>query len=136
MRLTVSDLAPQRLTCPNCLAHLVNPHWGQAPTSSSDTQLNVRPPPLLPLDHQGHRDTRASAFALAAFAVIFGGASLLSFQLHGWKIGTILALFAVASVVTIILQLRYKPDETGGQIAAAMNETIHMIAGGCLKVDL
>src|SRR5216110_3362554 len=110
-RLSVSDLAPQRLTCPNCLAALINPRWGQAPAPSAAQPPAAVPRRVFSVDYQVQRDTRGSVFALAAFAVVLAGAAALSFRIPGGaKVGTALALFAVLCGATIYLQWRYKPD--------------------------
>src|SRR2546423_4263813 len=51
-RLSVSDLAPQRLTCPNCLAALINPRWGQAPAPPADQSQAAFPRRVFSVDYQ------------------------------------------------------------------------------------
>jgi hypothetical protein len=138
--LTVSELAPAHLTCPNCLARLINPRWraAPAPTSTSDLEYQItRAKRVLPLDDQVRRDMRGSNVALAAFAVIFGTASAVSFRIPGGvKVGVALAIFALLSGITIFLQWRFGPDEPAGQIAGAVGATLQSLGGGCLAVGV
>jgi hypothetical protein len=136
-RLTVSELAPKRLTCPNCLGALVNPHWSQTPAPTISVHMQMQPRRVFSVDHQVQRDARGTGLVLAGVAVLFAAASFISFNIpQGWKIGTGLALLAVLCVVTIFLQWRYSPDEPAGQIAAAVGDVLMTLAGGFLKIAL
>jgi len=136
-RLTVSELAPRQLTCPNCLARLINPRWGEDPKPSKSLSEDVRPRKVISLDRQVHRDMRSSIFVLAGTAAVFAAGAVISFKLpHGAKIGTILAVLAILAVATIVAQLRFDPDEPAGEVAANVGEALALVAGGCLKIGL
>jgi hypothetical protein len=68
--LTVSENAPPRVSCPRCLAPLVNP---ASPASG------VRPVPVLPLDMQVERDTRFGWWLLIGLIGLLGIAAAFSF---------------------------------------------------------
>ena len=93
--LTVSDNAPAKLTCPNCLGKLINPMAGQ-----------VRPMKVIPVDEQVARDTASTRYlfvglvifvALGAWltAAAIGGASAV---FHLIILGLILAFLVVAII--------------------------------------
>lgn len=100
-RLTVSDNAPRRLTCPRCLARIDRP-----------AALPV-PPPLpmqvIPIDDQAHRDTRVATFAIVAFSFLLVIGLLLGLrtELSG-RLLVIALLIAVAIGCAQLLRVRQR----------------------------
>jgi hypothetical protein len=62
-KLTVSDRAQQRLTCPRCLAPLLNPY-------AVDSSQPMAPRPVIPLEQQIARDQSLSRGGLIAIIVL------------------------------------------------------------------
>ena len=68
--LTLSENAPPLVTCPRCLAALVNP---ASPLSG------VRPVPVIPLDRQVERDTRIGTWVLISLLGLLTVAAIVTF---------------------------------------------------------
>jgi hypothetical protein len=71
--LTISDTAPRLLTCPRCIAQLINPYAADAPPQTA-------PRPVIPLEQQVSRDQSLSRGGLIAMMVLLtiGGLVLIA----------------------------------------------------------
>jgi hypothetical protein len=65
--LTVSDNAPLKLTCPNCLGRIVNPTAGQ-----------VKPLPVIPVDQQVATDTSSTRWLFIGLVIVVGVGAFLT----------------------------------------------------------
>ena len=94
--LTVSAQAPPRVSCPRCLAALVNP--------ASPASGVPRPVPVLPLDRQIERDTRLGGWLFAGTLALMSVAAFFTFVMgngrDGWFV--LLLIGGLATVVYFV----------------------------------
>ena len=91
--LTVSDNAPARLTCPNCLARLQNPRAGQA-----------RPLPVIPVDQEATADASATTRVFFALIALLGIGIVMSLVSNGSS-GLFVLVIAGSLIGLIVLGL-------------------------------
>ena len=87
--LTVTEIAPPRVSCPRCLAALDNPASLMSPT---------RPVPVIPLDQQVERDTHWSSYLICGLLILFGLAAIISFSQAGLRQG-VFVLVVIGGIV-------------------------------------
>ena len=102
LTLTVSEHAPPRVSCPRCLAALVNP---ASPLSG------VRPMPVIPLDRQVERDTRLSTFLTYGLLVVLAIAAAVTMVGGAPRAGLFVALLlgGLAALVYFLRAARARP---------------------------
>lgn len=89
--LTVSENAPPRVTCPRCLAMVVNPA----------SLESVGPRPVLPLDDQVARDAKVSTAAVIALLAVMGTALFVSYSAGDLRAFRFVLLLTLAIVVCL-----------------------------------
>lgn len=98
--LTVSEHAPPRVSCPRCLAALVNP--------ASPASGVPRPVPVLPLDRQVERDTSLGGWLFAGTLALMSVAAFFTFLMgsgrDGWFV--LLLMAGLAMVVYFLAAAR------------------------------
>jgi hypothetical protein len=96
--LTVSEHAPRHLSCPRCLARLVNP----AAPDSEDTSFPIAPVPVIPLDRQVERDTHIGRWVLLLLMGLMTIAAFMSFGARQ-PIGGLFVLILMAALGTFVM---------------------------------
>src|SRR5689334_1713762 len=133
--LTVSERAPRELSCPNCLARVVNPGGREALAPPRDSS---RPPPLpvrvIPLDYQVERDKRGVDVLLAIQALLFGAGAVASYLVPQMReLAFLLALACIALVVTTVVLARRSTTDVSARTIATVAKSL---AGGCMLMGL
>jgi hypothetical protein len=105
-RLTVSDAAQQRLTCPRCLAELLNPH-------GVDPSKQTAPRPVIPIEQQVSRDQSLSRGGLIAIMVLLTIGGMI--MIGGMNLGAVgkiltLVLLTAAAAGLVMIGLRSKSE--------------------------
>jgi hypothetical protein len=85
-QLTVTESAPPRVTCPVCLAALVNP--------ASPYSGVPRPVPVIPLDHQVARDTRWVTWLIYALLALLAFMAIVTIAHGTFRSGMYMILIA------------------------------------------
>jgi hypothetical protein len=105
-KLTVSDTAPRLLTCPRCVAQLINPY-------ATDPSTQIAPRPVIPLERQVSRDQSAGRGALIAIMILLaiGGIVMVGAMDLG-TVGRILTLVLLtgAAAGLVMIGLRSKSE--------------------------
>ena len=119
-KLTVSDAAPKLLTCPRCLAQLINPYAMEPSTQSA-------PRRVIPLEQQISRDQSLSRGGLIAIMVLLAiGGLVMIGQMHLGAIGTLLTLVlltgAAAALVMIGLRSKAESDAVSSMTQQLSNQ--------------
>ena len=106
--ITVSAAAPPRLTCPSCLAAIVNP--GVPPELPGELQLQA-PLPVLPLETEVRWDRIASRVAAAAVGmVLLTGVLMVAGSVRpGTWTGPLLVLLIIAALGGTVLAAALRP---------------------------
>ena len=112
-QLSVVEGAPPRLTCPRCLALLVNPAVGPSDTGTAPPAVRRPPLPVIPLDRQVRRDSRATDIAvLVTSGLVVAGFVLVGtdFQLGTVGILLLILLLAAVGIGVLVIGTRGGPN--------------------------
>ena len=94
--LVVPEDAPPRVSCPVCLAEVVNPVW------SPDVTPHLRP--VLPLDTQVARDTKAITVITVVLLAVLGAAAFVTNWVGDWRGFQLVLLLAIGvSICAFVL---------------------------------
>jgi cell division protein FtsW (lipid II flippase) len=95
-RLTVSDAARRQLTCPRCLAQLLNPH-------GVDPSNQTAPRPVIPLEQQVSRDQSLSQGALSAIIGLLAIGGMI--MIAGMDLGAVGRILIIALLTASVAGL-------------------------------
>jgi hypothetical protein len=126
-RLTVSPNAPQQLRCPRCLNPVANPQ-GRA--------HGAAPVPVIPLEYQAHRDSKATGIgAIALLVMVFFGSVTSLLAAPGRIISWIVLLLSLISVFALIAQnAKREAAQSNTSVAQAAARTIARTILGIVMV--
>lgn len=126
-RLTVSPNAPQLLRCPRCLTAVANPQ-GRAPGAA--------PLPVIPLEHQAHRDSKATGRGAVALLMMLFFGGIISMLAAPNKVATslVFALCIIVAIILIVGNAKKEADQSNTSIAQAAVRTIARTAFGIFLV--
>lgn len=110
--LTVTEAAPPQVSCPRCLAALVNP--------ASPYSGVPRPVPVLPLDQQVAHDTRTGTYLTYGLIALIAVGSLFTFLSGTARNGTFILLLAggLATFLYFLGQIRADTAATPSEPSA------------------
>jgi hypothetical protein len=134
LRWNIPEHAHPVITCPRCLAPLINPYASDEPTGAKPPALPVRP--VLPLENQIARDKATSNIGLIIVLIVISLGIVLMFVSIGRgasiSVEGIIGLFviAAAAAIPLVVVARKKPAQVSGLAPAAAVRTHGAIEPG------